>query len=145
MDEEVRCKIEIEDLHLDEIESPAIDENTEEENANKKEEEKIVDIKQEPDKAEYVEIKQEQIFSDEEDCQTNIESVPCPISIRTLNTTIEIDEMQKIENIELDEIGEQTHVQKDKSKRHKKNSWENSYWRETLRLSILWKKKPVFD
>ena len=106
MDEEISCKIEIPEYEA------AIDENTEEEKANKNEEEEIVkikqeldktelvEIKQESDKTEFVEIKQEQKFSDKEDCQTNIESLPDPLSIRGLNTTTEIDEKQTIEDIE---------------------------------------------
>ena len=57
-------------------------------------EEKIVKVKQEPDKIEFEEIKQESektefveikcepTFFENEDCQTNIESVPDPLNSR---------------------------------------------------------------
>ena len=118
MEKEFRCKIELEEFSLDEkiVKSEAaIGEKTEEENAIEKNG-KNVNVKQEPEKTEFVAIKQEPLFSENEDYQTNTENPPDPLSLHEINLPIEIDENPNKDDTEPNKIGKQTGINDKKEK-----------------------------
>ena len=136
MDGEVRCKIEIEEFNFNENQQTelkaAIVEKTKEENAivKEQEEEIIVKIEQEDDKTEFVEIKQEPSLFENEIGQANTESLPDPLLIHALNTTIEIEEKPKIEEIEPNK----THVNEKREKKFQCQFCEKKFFQKHVKV-----------